>query len=308
MPDIPIILCFDDRILVGAGVTIKSLVNAAHKDTTYEINILNPGFSDALKASLRSLTDGTRHTMRFFEISPERFNGVPKGSGSWTEIVYYRLLAPEIITDRPRAIYSDVDVFFTDDMADVFSMDLADIEWAGVAAEANTPDMVMHTYLPENKKDQIVFSGFMVMNLELMRRNNVVQRYFDTIEKVGDRLRFFDLDLVNVATPKIGKVPFRYVVLEDIFETDDVTTSREYRYLKSVYSPDELEAARDNPAIIHYAGRRGKPWHRQHTAAYYRDVEESLPKALRSFNFRNFRKKWLSRKGYRRHKLRQGRR
>lgn len=304
MPDIPIILCFDDRILVGAGVTIRSLLNAAHPDTTYEINILNPGFPDSLKYSLQSLTDGTRHSTRFFEISPDRFDGVPKGSGSWTEIVYYRLLAPEILADRDRAIYSDVDVFFTDDMAEVFATDLTDSEWAGVAAETNAPDMVMHTYLPENTKEKIVFSGFMVMNLDLMRRNRAVQRYFDMINKVGDRLRFFDLDLVNVATPRISTVPFRYVVLEDIYEADDVTTSRDYRYLKSVYTPAELEAARDDPAIIHYAGKRGKPWQRQHTAPYYRDVENSLPEELRAFNFRNFRKKWLSRKGFRRHKLR----
>lgn len=305
MADIPIILCFDDRILVGAGVTIKSLLNAAHSDTTYEINILNPGFPDDLKVSLKSLTDGTRHSMRFFEVAPERFDGVPTGRGSWTEIVYYRLIAPEIITDRDRAIYSDVDVFFTDDMSEVFATNLEDIEWAGVAAEANSPDMVMHTYIPENTKDQIVFSGFMVMNLELMRRNNAVQRYFETIDKVGDKLRFFDLDLVNVATPKIATVPFRYVVLEDIYEAEDVTTSRDFNYLKSVYTPKQLEDARDNPAIIHYAGKRGKPWHRQHTEPYYRDVETSLPKALRAFNFRNFRKKWLSRKGYRKHAIRQ---
>ena len=107
MTDIPIVLCFDDRILIGAGVTIKSLLNAAQPSTTYEINVLNPGFTDDIRRGLQQLTDGTRHSIRFFDIPPERFDGVPKGRGSWTEIVYYRLLSSEIIADRDRVIYSE---------------------------------------------------------------------------------------------------------------------------------------------------------------------------------------------------------
>jgi lipopolysaccharide biosynthesis glycosyltransferase len=304
MADIPIILCFDDRILVGAGVTIQSLIDAAKPTTRYEINILNPGFSQMIRAGLSSLVDGTAHSMRFFDVPTSRFDGVPKGRGSWTEIVYYRLLASDVLTDRDKAIYSDVDVFFKKDLSNVFSIDLAGCEWAGVAAETNTPEKIMHSYFPENTKDRIFFSGFMVMNLALMRQNKAVERYFDTIGKLGQRLKFFDLDLLNIATPAIGQLPFDYVVLEDIYETDDVTEAADYAYLKTVYSKAELERARDDPAIIHYAGRRGKPWQRQHTPAYYRDVENGLPNVLRRFNFRNFRKKWLSRKGYRTYPMR----
>lgn len=307
MAEIPIVLCFDDRILLGAGVTIKSMINAAKPSTQYEINILHPGFSDAIKSELRILIEGTQHRMRFFEIQPERFDDAPSGRGSWTEIVYYRLLTCEILSDRDKAIYSDVDVFFKKDMSEVFETDLAGIEWAGVAAETNTPEKTMHYYFPENTKEKIIFSGFMLMNLDLMRRNDVVTRYFDTIKRVGNRLRFFDLDLLNIATPKIAELPFAYVTLEDVYESDDVTAAADYFYLKSVYSVADLEAARDDPAIIHYAGRRGKPWQRQHTPAYYLEVENSLPKGLRAFNFRSFRKKWLSRKGRRRYPTRSAR-
>ena len=305
MADIPIVLCFDDRILIGAGVTIKSLLDAANPETNYEINILHPGFSAELQANLRLLTDGTRHSMRFFKISPERFDGVPKGRGSWTEIVYFRLLSSEVISDRDKIIYSDVDVFFKQDLTEAFQTDLTGIEWAGVPVETNTPEKTMHYYFPENTKPRIVTSCFMVMNLALMRERNVVERYFETIEKIGDRLVFFDLDLVNIATPEIGEVPLKYSVFEEIYEADDVAQAADYEYLKTIYSKEEIEAARDDPAVIHYAGKRGKPWQRQHTAPYYRSVEDSLPRALKVFNFRNFRKKWLSRKGYRKHGQRQ---
>jgi lipopolysaccharide biosynthesis glycosyltransferase len=304
MAEIPIVLCFDDRILIGAGVTIQSLLNAANPETKYEINVLHPGLSEDLQKALRSLTDETRHSMRFFEIPPERFDGIPKGRGSWTEIVYFRLLSSEVINDREKIIYSDVDVFFKRDLTEVFQTDLTGIEWAGVPVETNTPEKTMHYYFPENTKPRIVTSCFMVMNLALMRERKVVTRYFETIKKIGDRLVFFDLDLVNIATPEIGEVPLNYCVFEDIYEAEDVTQAADYRYLKTIYSKEAIEAARDDAAIIHYAGKRGKPWQRQHTENYYKDVENTLPHALKAFNFRNFRKKWFSRKGYRQHRTR----
>lgn len=300
MKFIPILLCFDDRILIGAGVTIRSLTGSAQDDTCYEINIFHPGLTEIIKSYLQSLVVGTRHTMRFFAVQPERFAGLPVGRGSWTEVVYFRILASDILHDRSRVIYSDVDVFFKKDMSDVFSTDLTGIEWAGVAAETNTPEKIMHSYFPENTKDRIIFSGFMLMNLELMRHNKAVDRYFETARRIGDRLAFFDLDLLNIATPLIGELPFSYVVLEDIYETEDITSSPDFRYLRTVYTVAELKSSRDDAAIIHFAGRRGKPWQRRHTASYFQDVVASLPAGLQRFNLRNFRKKWLSRKGNRR--------
>lgn len=126
-----------------------------------------------------------------------------------------------------------------------------------------------------------------------------MQRYFDVIEEVGPRLKFFDLDVLNIGSDAIRRVPFEYVVLEDVYETEDVTQSGDWSYLQTVYDAQTLTQARNDPAILHYAGRRGKPWQRQSVPAYYRDVIALLPKALRKKTFRDWRKTWLSAKGRR---------
>ena len=297
MADIPVIFCFDDRILTGAGVSILSLIEAAAPDTRYHVKIFHPGFDADLQAALHRLVDQTRHTMSFHQISAARFAEAPQNRGSWTDVVYYRLLAAEVLPDCDKAIYSDVDVFFKRDMAEVFATDLGAYEWAGVAAEANTPDAVMHRHFPENTKDLIYFSGFMVMNLALMRANGAVARYIETIDRFKERLKFFDLDVLNIATPAIRRLPFAYVTLEDVFEAADVTQARDYAYLRSVYSVPELEEARNGPAIIHFAGKRGKPWQRRDLPAYYAQTMERLPARLRRGTFRDFRKRWFSKKG-----------
>ena len=297
MADIPVVFCFDDRILLGAGVSILSLLESARDTTTYALHILHPGLSDPVIAGLSSLVTGSRHSITFHHVSPSRFADAPSGRGSWTEIVYFRLLIPEILGSVDRAIYSDVDVFFRRDLSDAFATDLDGIEWAGVAAEANRPDYVLHKHFPENSKELTYFSGFMVMNLRLMREAGALQRYYATIRSHGSELRFFDLDLLNIATPKIARLPFDYVVLEDIFETEDIGATPDFRFLRTAYSEQELLAARVDPAIIHYAGPRGKPWQRCDMPDYFLRVARQLPAILRKPTFRDVRKRLLSRRG-----------
>lgn len=304
MNKVPIILCFDERILLGAGVTIRSLIQSAHHSTAYQILILQPGFDDATKSCLTSLVHNTHHEISFFHVPKSRFSHVPTNRGSWTEIVYYRLIASEILPEFDKAIYSDVDVFICRDLHDLYATDMTGYEWGGVAAQKNFEGSTAHKYFPENTNNLIYFSGFMLMNLKLMRENRSVDRYFDIVRSFSDRLKFFDLDILNLSTDKIKRLPFDYVLLEDIYETENITLSKDYSYLQTVYDIEELEQARDNPAIIHYAGERGKPWQRQDMPQYYCDHVDALPACLKVFNFRTFRKKWFSRKSYRKRSYR----
>ena len=295
---VSVVFCFDERILLGAGVSILTLIDSSAETTILDIRILHPGLSTDARRGLLQLLDGTDHQMCFVEISPSRFANLPKNSGSWTEIVYYRLVAAEYLVDCDRAIYSDVDVFFKKDMFSAFATDFDGAEWAGVPAERNVPDMLMHKYFPENNKERVYFSGFMVMNFELMRENGAVERYFDGVESLGNRLKFFDLDLVNIVTDKIAELPFDYVVLEDVYEVENVEESKDFPYLNSVYTVEELEAARQDQAIVHYAGSRGKPWQRQQVPRYYQDVVDRLHAELQRKTFRDWRKTWFTAKGH----------
>ena len=128
MVKIPVVLCFDSRIILGASVTIKSLLENAKDTTCYDIRIFHSELNNTNQKNLQTLVENTRHTMKFHYINPERFNDAPKNRGSWTEIVYYRLLVPEILTEYDKAIYSDVDVLIKDDLSELFNTDIEGYE------------------------------------------------------------------------------------------------------------------------------------------------------------------------------------
>jgi len=291
MDDVAVAFAFDDRILLGAAVSIRSLLDTAADATRYNIHILHPGLAPDIMADFESMSQGTRHRMRFHRIDNARFTGAPISRGSWREVVYFRLLLPEVLEEYDRVIYSDVDVCFCRDLADVFRTDISDCQWAGVVAEVNDADTVTHTHFPENPKPYIYMSGFMLMNLRKMREDRITERCFSVIREFGPRLRFFDLDTLNLAADSIKALPLAYVTLESVYALADMTEASEFGFLSRVYSREELEDARRNPAIIHYAGRLGKPWHRPRPPDYYQRYVDTIPPGLRKTTFRD----WLRR-------------
>ena len=60
------------------------------------------------------------------------------------------------------------------------------------------------------------------------------------------------------------------------------------------YTKEELEYAKRNPAIIHYAGVLGKPWHRKRPPDEYQKYVDVIPKKLKRKTFRDWRKTLFS--------------
>ena len=90
MPNIiPVVFCFDKRIILGASVAIKSMIDCAGENTCYDIRIFHSDLNLETQKALSLLVENTRHNIVFHYINPEMFKGCPKSKGSWTEIVYY---------------------------------------------------------------------------------------------------------------------------------------------------------------------------------------------------------------------------
>ena len=219
---VPIVFAFDGRVLRPAAVAIRSLIEAALEDTTYEIHILHPGFSKKINAAFADIAKGSRHEVILHEIDNSRFNGLPSGRGSWTEIVYYRFLIPEVLQKYDRAIYSDIDVYFKGDLSSLIDLDMKGAPIGAVIGEANTPAMKCHNYFPENDSEYVFMSGFLLMDLGKMRKEGLTERLLNTAKSYGKRLKMFDLDALNLTCNHILSLPFEYCVLETVYEAQSV--------------------------------------------------------------------------------------
>ena len=149
-------------------------------------------------------------------------------------------------------------------------------------------------YFPENKNELTYISSFIIFNSKKMREVNFVSRVFDIIKTFNTRLKFFDLDTLNLACDKIYSLPYRYGVFQSLYYTDDWSKSEEYKFLKNVYSDDTLKHEVKNVITLHYAGNPGKPWRRKYIPEDYKAFIERIPKTLKKYTFRDLRKRLFS--------------
>ncbi len=295
MARIPVVFTFDKRIVLAGAVTIQSLVDTAGAETSYDIYVYHPDIDEKDIKEFQKIVEGTCHTLSFQYISKERFKDAPinKG-GSWTEIVYYRLLIPELLPQYDKVIYADTDVLFKADLSDAYNIDITEYECAAVAMEPNNANMICHKYFPENKNELTFISSFIIFNSKKMREENFVERMFKTIETFNTRLKFFDVDVLNITCDKIYSLPYRYGVFQSLYYNDDWSGSYEYGFLKNVFSDKTLREEVKNVVMLHYAGKPGKPWRRKHVPADYKEYMDKIPKKLRRFTFRDIRKRFFS--------------
>lgn len=68
---------------------------------------------------------------------------------TWPKIVYCKLYLCDILWQYEKIIFSDVDVFFRRDLAEVWNENIENVEIAAVAGEENNEDTLMHQYYPE---------------------------------------------------------------------------------------------------------------------------------------------------------------
>lgn len=292
---VPVVFCFDSRIILGSAVAIRSLLETAKDSTTYDIRIFHSDLALKHQKNLSALAENTRHHIAFHYIDPDIFHGLPKSSGSWTEIVYYRFCVPLLMPEYDRVIYSDVDVLFKDDLSSLYHTDMGNYPLGAVKAEKNGENMISHKYFPENKNEFIFWSGLLLFNNKEFIAGNTFELLLKNAHFYGSRLKCFDLDLMNLSCPDIVPLPLKYCVVQSTYYFD-YHEAREYRFLKDVYPDDEIAASVHSPAIIHYAGKMGKPWRMKKPYPDYQEYINKLPAGLKKYTFRDLRKKLFNRK------------
>ncbi|MDR1696906.1 MAG: glycosyltransferase family 8 protein [Rickettsiales bacterium] len=276
---IPIVFAFDDNYALPASIAIKSLLDSKRLTTQYEIIVFHSGLNPKTIRKMEKITP-----IKWIRVDKKSLPDIPVG---WSGLeTWYRLLMADLLPEYDRVIWSDVDVLFRHDLSDIFNMDMNGADWAGVAAERADEKNGIHAHFTENKKPFIYMPGFMIADTKLWRDKNIFSKFVKVIKKYGKKLKMFDLDTLNLAADKIAPVPFEYCVLENIYDNENIENSPEYPWLARVHGHGALLAAKQNPVIIHYAGKWPKIWNRPKNEIpeyYMRYIKQSPFKKRKSY-------------------------
>lgn len=251
MNKIPVVFCFDDNLLLAAGVAINSLLLNAKADTFYSIYILH---DSTAKFPSSSFFDPLaerflNYSISFINIGNE-FNDAYEIRGI-TVAAYYRLLIPTLLPQYDKLMYHDVDVIFQDDLSEVFlKTEMDNYYIAGVVSPA-----CLHEEVANERRSmgldpyQYILSGDLILNSAYMRADNIVERFK---QEAKNKYKHQDQDVINIVCQgKIHLLPVTFCSSVGAFELEANNTKQD------IYPKDDLSAMISR-GIIHYNGP--KPW------------------------------------------------
>lgn len=248
---IPIIVAFTPNYLVPAAVTLRSILNASPREVRYDVVcLIDQEPSQELRDNLTLIDGGSgRLSFRFMNLDH-------KLKGAYVDPRYssaanYRLVIAEELPEYKYAIYTDCDIIIRQDLSQLYhTLDMGTNYIAGVA-EARTEWQLKHSEHLDCDREHYINSGFLVLNLEEMRRDGLSERFRNFLA-TSTYLEFPDQDAINVVCK--GRLHYLSPVYNGI-RTFMIPAYREL--FERYYSHEEwLSVAREGN--IHYTG--AKPW------------------------------------------------
>lgn len=271
MDTIPILHCFDHNYVLQAGVCFHSLLSHTSPTRHYVLHVMATGLTAEDKDLLQGIVGHFRNATLVFDNPPKLDLPDLKG-GNFSKALFYKLALANLYPQYDRAIVSDVDVVYADDIAlayDVLPVDSSaylagplDVTYAswrgeGILRDLGAPKSLRRyfsNFSAEERSQLRVGAGFMTFNLRRMREEQIPDRCFSFAKKNFKRLVLPEQDVLNlICGEDIVFYPPRMMAI--------ASYATRYHSMTPAEKEDNpaWEAMFSHPVQIHYATGI-KPW------------------------------------------------
>ena len=199
--EIPIFFSCDDNYIPFLSVAIHSLIENADKRYDYAIYILNSGLKKENEARIL-LQERENVKIRFKNVRAEaRSLGKQLNLRDYyTAAIYFRIFIPDLFGKYKKAIYLDSDITVTGDISKLYFTELRDDLVGAVSDDVIASREVFIRYAERGcgiEYRKYFNSGVLLMNLELMREEDLTGRFIRLMKKYGVDTVCPDQDYLN---------------------------------------------------------------------------------------------------------------
>ncbi len=188
------VACAADRAyLPHAATMLRSIVIATTSLQTRAHFLHSDDVTSADLHALRSMLNALGAELVAHRIDPADVAGLPRTSRI-SDVMWYRMLLPELLEDVTRIVYLDCDIVATDDVGALMTVDLAG---QPVAAVHNVmAGMDVHARRLGLAASEYCNSGVLVLDLDAWRATGLAAEVLGRARREADPL-FPDQDALN---------------------------------------------------------------------------------------------------------------
>lgn len=152
---------------------------------------------------------------------------------------YFRYIIADLVPDISKCLYLDADIVVNGKLKDFYDTDIENYYCAGVE-DLFINGICYKKEIGFTDDDLYVNAGVLLLNLENIRKDNMISKLFYNNLQLKDKIMYQDQDVINIT--------FKNKILEanSIYNFTGTNVRREKNKRKSA-------------VIIHYTGER-KPW------------------------------------------------
>lgn len=258
-----IVFICDDNYVLPTVVAMKSLANNLDESIEYTIHVCTVGLSDENVKKIKSVSRDNIsieiNTVNLNEFEDRLSLINQKTHVSSSALIKFEL--PNIFKGLNSILYLDGDVIVKKDLSDIFDLDLSG-KYLAAVQEFWKVQQKYYDYKDDTIVPFYFNSGFMFMNLELMREDGVTNllwkaklSYFN--DKSDSKHILMDQDAFNkVCSGKCIHLPIKYNC------DSKFTNEANLKLLNEVYSANysNYDELYNDIVVLHFIGKEEKPW------------------------------------------------
>lgn len=251
---IHVVFICDEGYILPTCVAIKSL-EVNNKGNYYNIHIIGHNIKEE---SIKKIENLSSKYIRIDVINDFCIPINEKEINKERHVTTASLLKfyiPQILKDINKVIYIDSDTLILKDLYELYNTNISDFYGAVVIDNQTITGKETHLKKLNFKFEAYFNSGVMLLNLALMRENNITDKLIDY--RLNKYNHFMDQDAFNmVIGEKVKYISLKYNCLNYFFKILDIKT------LEKLHNEKLFANIIDNyrNAVILHLGGKEKPW------------------------------------------------
>lgn len=261
--NINVLVTLDENYLPHLNVMLFSLLHS-NPDCNFDVYLLHSAIGEEALTQTRSLLAPAGRLISV-PVTDMGLDDAPT-TARYPQEIYYRIFAARYLPQSlDRILYLDPDIIVNGSIKELYQLPVEDYFFAAASHTGEFLRIFNGIRLEMEEDSPYINSGVMLMNLDLLRREQNYEDVFHFIEEMKSRLILPDQDIISslYGSRIYALDTFRYNMTERLFLW---------------HSPFEkgldLHWVREHSVIIHYCGRN-KPWKEKYLGqldVFYRET------------------------------------